>query len=457
MVNGLLTINYGLLTAKENPYLAPHYFMEKADIIIVGAGAAGLMAAHRLSAGGKKVIVLEARSRTGGRINTLTDSLFFKNTETGAEFIHGNLPVTLDLLKEADIEYHEAGGAFWQFRDGKFVHSHTIIDHWDEVIARLQELGQDIDIRSFIEKEFPGDKYINLRQGVYRFVSGYDTAEPSRASAFAIRDEWQNEDDDAQHRIANGYCAMISYLVQSSKQKGAEVYLNSVVKKIGWGKGEVKVTTADGSVYVSSKMLIALPLGVLQSENQTASITFDPPIGGYADAIKQMGFGAIIKVLFEFDEAFWLDPQYVQGNDFTGMGFLLTSEAIPTWWTQYPTPSNVLTGWLGGPPAQEKKDASEEELLKLSLQSLANIFGIDITTLKSKLVAETIINWTAEPFTLGSYAYDTVGAHQSREVLRQPLEDTIYFAGEYLYEGPAMGTVEAALSSGQEAAKEMIG
>jgi monoamine oxidase len=81
--------------------------MEKTDILVIGAGAAGLMAAYKLSQQGKKVIVLEARNRTGGRIHTINQESFFQHAELGAEFIHGDLPVTLNLLKEAGIKYRE--------------------------------------------------------------------------------------------------------------------------------------------------------------------------------------------------------------------------------------------------------------------------------------------------------------------------------------------------------------
>ena len=76
--------------------------MVKTDIIIIGAGAAGLMAALKLSAKNKNVIVLEARDRIGGRIHTVENSSDTKNVELGAEFIHGDLPVTLNLLRSEE-------------------------------------------------------------------------------------------------------------------------------------------------------------------------------------------------------------------------------------------------------------------------------------------------------------------------------------------------------------------
>ena len=138
------------------------------------------------------------------------------------------------------------------------------------------------------------------------------------------------------------------------------------------------------------------------------------------------------------------------------MGYLFSNEEIPTWWTQAPQHTNILTGWIGGPEAAEKTNDSNAEILRQSLQSLANIFNRDEEQLKQKLLNYHIVNWTADELARGSYAYDTVGADEARFVLNEPVENTIFFAGEYLYHGTAMGTVEAALESGLRAAERAM-
>jgi len=94
--------------------------MEQTDVLIIGAGAAGLMAAYKLSQKGKKVTVLEARNRTGGRIHTITHESFFQHAELGAEFVHGDLPVTLNLLQEAGIAYNPANAEMVRHTKGEF-------------------------------------------------------------------------------------------------------------------------------------------------------------------------------------------------------------------------------------------------------------------------------------------------------------------------------------------------
>lgn len=334
-----------------------------------------------------------------------------------------------------------------------------MITNWDLVIERLSQLEQDCSIADFLEKEFPGDEYQDMRKAVWRFVSGYDTADPHKASAFALRKEWESEDEDAQHRIRGGYGTLIKFLEEECKAAGGRIHLNSAVKTIRWRQGNIKAITTDRTVFEANKVIIALPLGVLQADvNEKGAITFDPPISQQNNALHAMGFGAIIKILLKFDELFWEDEitESMAGKSLKNMSFMLSDEVIPTWWTQAPQHSQVLTGWLGGPAAAEMKDKTDQELLQLALQSLGKIFSRDPQQLHDKLVAFNVVNWTNEPYTRGSYSYDTLAAPASRKLLNQPVSNTLFFAGEYLYDGPAMGTVEAALTNGLDTAKKTI-
>ena len=432
--------------------------MVTSDILIIGAGASGLMAARELVKTDRKVTILEARDRCGGRIHTLNHKLFLKTAELGAEFIHGDLQLTLKLLDEAGIARQPAGGEMWHSHDGKLDNEGPFAGGWDALMEKLAALTTDMTINQFLEKEFSDKKYEPLKKSVRRFAAGYDNADPDKASAFALRDEWM-DDDHNQYRVKGGYGQMIAFLEDEVKKAGGKVLLNSIAKRIEWKKDRVKVITNEGASYESEKVIVALPLGVLQADQaEKAAISFDPPIPEYIDALDGIGFGAVIKILLEFDAPFWEDKQTeaLAGSSLKNMGFVLSDEEIPAWWTQVPIHSPVLTGWFGGPAAEEKKGLTEEEILQLSVVSLSSIFRRSINELKDRIVSFHITNWTAEPFALGSYAYDMVGSSDARKVLGEPIENTVFFAGEYLYEGPAMGTVEAALAAAKFAVEKIL-
>lgn len=433
--------------------------MENADVLIIGAGAAGLMAAYALTKAGKNVTILEACNRTGGRIHTLGDNSFFNHAELGAEFVHGDLPITLGLLKEAGIPYRPAGGEMWQYSSGTFTKDAGMVEGWDLLMKKLNALKTDISLDDFLEQHFTDVKFEELKSSVRKYAAGYDTSDPKRASALALRNEWQNEDEGAQHRIEGGYCNMIQYLANECKQRGASIYLNAAVKHIIWKPGYVKAITVDGESYEAEKVVLAIPLGVWQAPaNAKGSITFEPPVNLQTQALQKLGFGAIIKVLLQFKEIFWEDDttEDLAGHSLKNMAFLFSDEAIPTWWTQAPEHTPLLTGWLGGSAAAKWADMPAEEVLQHSLQSLANMFNRSTEWLKEQLIASHVANWTAEPYIYGSYAYDTVDTAEALMLLNNPVNNTIYFAGEFMYQGTAMGTVEAALTSGRDVAETIV-
>ena len=129
---------------------------------------------------------------------------------------------------------------------------------------------------------------------------------------------------------------------------------------------------------------------------------------------------------------------------------------LPTWWTQEPVKNGLLTGWLAGPSAMQLTNATEMEIYTTAIDSLAYIFSVDQNFIEERLIAYYITNWTSEPFTRGAYSYATLDTHWAKELLAKPLEQTLYFAGEALYDGTEAGTVEGALANGIEVARRMI-
>ncbi|MFT3824276.1 MAG: NAD(P)/FAD-dependent oxidoreductase [Chitinophagaceae bacterium] len=419
-------------------------------IIIIGAGAAGLMAARTLSAMNFSVVVLEAAAVTGGRIRTLQQEPFVHPLEAGAEFVHGKLPVSLQLLKEAGIAYEPIAGSMERIVNGQPQHHDVLSERWEELMERLQAVQHDITVAEFLEQYFAEEQYAGLRDAVQRFAEGYDLADIRKASVFALREEWMN-DEEEQYRLPGGYKQLIGYLEQQCIDNGCKIHTSHVVKNVEWSPQDVRVTCANGNVFTANKIIVTVSPGVLSTtEDDVAHISFKPAIASYIEAVKKVGFGAVIKVHLLFSEAFWLSAA---GE----AGFFLSDESVPTWWVQAPREYPLLTGWLGGPATNARNVNDEDSILQDAIHSLARIFNIAEDDVRKLLKASHIVNWCHEPFTKGAYSYATIGMEQAVSLLTTPVEQTIFFAGEAVYSGAHPGTVEAALVTGQQVAAMIAG
>src|SRR5687767_7636894 len=128
---------------------------QRSHCIIIGAGAAGLMAAMTLKENGYEVTVLEARKRVGGRIYTFTPENFSHPIDVGAEFVHGDLPLTKQLLDYAKIKIHELTGDMVRFEEGKKVTTDFFEDEWKRLLDELQTLEHDMPLAQFLDEHFP--------------------------------------------------------------------------------------------------------------------------------------------------------------------------------------------------------------------------------------------------------------------------------------------------------------
>ncbi len=412
--------------------------MAENNIIIIGGGISGLIAANELC-GQFPVTILEARNELGGRIRStsLAEGVV---VEAGAEFIHGRAPITFELLKRSGIAYRETEGKMYRKVGNQWSGQEEMPGGWNELSKRMKDLQGDITVKEFLRLHYPGDKNKNFREYLVAFAEGFDLADPGKASMRALYKEWSHE--GGSYRIPAGYKTLVDFLEEECRNKGCTIITSDAANHIAWQKNKVAVYTAGHREYNCTKLIITLPVGLLSNTPGKTPMSFSPSIDHYLNAFSRLGFGTVVKVVLQFKKPFWKQDT----------GFVFGNEAIPTWWTQYPLINNLFTGWVGGPQAQRLSLHSDGELLALALRSLSNIYQLPVGTMRNNLLHSFIFNWEKIGESLGGYSYPTTESGKARKLLKTPLDGTLFFTGEGLYDGIYPGTVEAALSAGRKIA-----
>jgi monoamine oxidase len=417
----------------------------QADVLVIGAGMAGLMAARELSRAGKKVLMLESRNRIGGRVYPLPEREWGYEAQAGGEFVHGAAPVTRTLVAEAGLTL-TTPIEWWDILDGLPRVQEELPPNDPLLEAKLKELKEDMPIAEFLEQHFAGDQFRGLREQTLRRVEGYEAADPRRFSALALCSELTDESGWKQNNIKEGYGALLRFLEAGAKEHGAEIVLNKKVIALDWSGEQVVVRCEDGSTYHAGKAVLTVPLPIYQS------IAFTPVAAEHLAAAQKIGFGQVIKILLRFKTKWWATPE--REANFEKLFFMFSREEVPTFWTQYPQPHLTLTGWVGGPKAADMTKFSHEEILEKALKSLSNIFKIGVAELKEQLLHHYIADWVDDPHSMGAYSYAMPGSKEAVKVLQQPLGGKVFFAGEAAQEEGSL--VESALTSGKETAEQIL-
>ena len=431
----------------------------RTDVVIIGAGASGLVAASELARAGRSALLLDARDRVGGRIWSRHEPGLAVPVELGAEFIHGRARATFALLAKAASAAVETAGEHWTLRDGKLLPSQDLFAEVRAAMKRTRVLEKkDLALDVFLERHLRDELTDGARAYARMLAQGFDAADTRRASARAIVEEWTGgaSVEAPQFRPLGGYGVLLEHLAAALRASSVDLQLDTVVHAVRWSRGSAKVTgTFLGRAFdvIAKRVIVALPLGVLQiPARAVGAVRFTPALTQKRDALRHLAPGPVIKVLLRFSRAFWEELEH--GRYCKVAFFHDRAATFPTFWTALPVRVPLLVAWAGGPNAQRLASADKTKIVDEAMRSLESTFQLQGAG-ASELQSAWVHDWQSDPYARGAYSYVLVGGEKAREALAKPLLGTLFFAGEAADTEDA-GTVAGALNSGLRAAREVL-
>jgi monoamine oxidase len=425
-------------------------FVWRPDVVVIGAGAAGLEAARALSRKGVAVQILEARQRIGGRIHTLTDALSPVPIELGAEFIHGKPPEIWKAVSAARLPVLEVEGDGRFVQDGRVEPSGDDDEEDGDPLASLMPALEAAPEQSFAEFIAGSEVSEEVRRRATGYVEGYNAA---RAERISVRGLMQMEkaaaaiEGDHSFRLARGYGSLAEWLWSGMDHELARVRFGAAVERVTWRRGHVEIQSTAGR-FEAPRAVVTLPLGVLQAR----AVAFDPEPRVLRDASGGIETGHAIRMVLRFRRPVWEERE-----EFSKLGFLFSTESwMPTWWTTLPVRSPIITGWMAGARAEEREDCDPSRWLSDALHTLGRLLGASAAELADELEAWHTYNWRDDPFARGAYSYPRAGGLEAQGRFGDPVEDTVYFAGEATNSEGHAGTVHGAIASGARAARQIL-
>jgi monoamine oxidase len=425
------------------------------DVVVVGAGVAGLAAARALALGGRRVVVLEARDRIGGR--TWTDSALGVPVDLGASWIHGidGNPLWA-LASRFGIDTVECTVGSFQF-DGRPIAWHApsgrrlTAAEASEFVADLHAL--DAALPAVVDHAPPPSTYavaVNTvlkdlriegdRAARVREYTAHRSEDLCGAPVTVLDAHGLDEEHVAGDEVVfpGGYAQYAVALAE-----GLDVRLGSEVRSVRTTGAGVVVGRSDGTAVTAADVVVTVPLGVLQA----GAITFEPPLDpAVLDAMGRLGMGVYDKVFLRFPTRFWGDDWVVRQQGSAGVDW-------HSWYDMSRvTGEPVLAALVGGAGARRIESLPDALVVDEGLSALRRMFGDDVPAPEGY----RITRWAADPFARGSYSYLHVGASPDDHDLLGTPSGRVQLAGEATW-GDDPATVHGALLSGLRAASRLLG
>src|SRR6195952_3487246 len=401
------------------------------DVAIIGAGAAGLGAAHALKDFGLSVIVLEARDRVGGRAHTIlaAPGITF---DLGCGWLHSaDKNSFVKIAQQLDFEIDKTRPPW---RGQSFETGFPLSERQDFIAAldafydRAEEAAQrggDDTASRCLE---PGNRWNPMIHAISTFVNGCELDQVS------IQDMQAYEDTEINWRVRRGYGALMA-----AYGAPCPLALNTEVTLIDHSGPRVRIETSRGTLTVN-RVIVTVPTNLIADE----AIRFHPALPGKVEAARGLPLGLADKVMLALDQP---DALPRDGN----LRGATMRTAMGTYHLR-PFGQPCIEGFFGGRFARELEDAGDGAIAAQSIDEIRGFLGNDCRR-KLKPLSES--RWAQDPFARGSYSHALPGHAGDRAVLAAPVDGRLFFAGEATSPN-FFSTAHGARDSGERAAKEII-
>ena len=405
------------------------------DVVVIGAGAAGIAAARRLLAAGRSVVVLEAGRRIGGRACTDTQA-FGTPYDLGAAWLQGpaNMPHIRYARRRGFTLVDHASPADTLFigdRRATATERRRYAGTVERIGSAIARAG-DVAVAHCVDTTAPFAGAALAWLGALDHAVDYTELSTADVNALGPR--------EANYLVREGVGTLIAGF-------GARlpVRLGVAATCIRWGGRDVRIETDVAGTLRTRACIVTVSTGVLAAGN----LQFVPALPAWkTDAITHLPMGLLAKVALQFDgERFGL-----RRNTWLTCDVPARAPTEACFFLCFPHGSNLLVGFVGGRFGWRLSAAGADAAIAHALDVLAGCLG---SRVRRHFVRGHLTDWATNPRTLGAYAAATPGQHAARAALARPLRGRLFFAGEATHP-EYFALVAGAHRSGEAAALDAL-